>query len=426
MATGAISFVKYHPENTRIQRFIFTSIVIGMAIFLWEYTIPNANYVDFTKAYYLAGKNILSDPDALYLGKLPEFVNIPIVALLFYPFGLLDEGASVLVFLMLSMVTVLLVCAWIIRVGNYKEWQKWSVIWLFAACGPLMYSVRLGNMTHFLLPLIMVLIRWHKRFPIAAGLAAGLCAIIKLPLLLIGVYFLVRKMWRLAVGFWVIVFSLIASSIALFGLPLHVKWYQEAIGRYSGKVIGAYNVQSVNGFIAHLRVENHLFSWVESPYSWKFELLRIAFILPLVGCTVWYLRRAGAPTSKKSFSLELSAVLCLSILISPISWIHYFALLFIPGAFFLLDEEGAMASSWGRWRRYGLLAAFVCLLPPVFHTLPGASVPDFPIFAVIVRKVLVSHYFYGGVIFLWYCLASRQAAAGGGRGEQILVMADTI
>ena len=51
--------------------------------------------IDFTKAYHYAGRAILSDPATLYdCTRAQCYVNLPAIALLFVPFGLMTPLAA--------------------------------------------------------------------------------------------------------------------------------------------------------------------------------------------------------------------------------------------------------------------------------------------------------------------------------------------
>jgi hypothetical protein len=93
--------------------------------------------------------------------------------------------------------------------------------------------------------------------------------------------------------------------------------------------IGAYNVQNVNGFLAHVLTRRHLRDWYPIDAGARFWSAR----RPHGGT-----RRRRSPFMLASWEtaaarrIELWLVLCLTVLIAPISWTHYDLLLLIPGA----------------------------------------------------------------------------------------------
>lgn len=392
----------------------FTVLSMIMTYFMWNSTIPNTYYVDWFNAYHVAGQYILSRGEVaeVLLYKNLGFVNLPIVALLCAPLASLETSqiGNVLVVSAISFV----VGAVLILAKEYKSnaYGMRYVIWLLITSGPLYYSIRLGNVTHFLFLLFVISMLIYRSNPLLAGALSAVCAIIKPPFLLLGVFVIFRKWWGMAVGFWLTVFLVTLCSLFLFGLDLHVIWYQEVIARYSGTVIGAYNVQSINGFVAHLRNDNLLYSWVDFVPGWHFKLFRLAILGLILGPTGWILWRCGPPLTRRAFYLEFSVVICLSILIAPLSWIHYYFLVLIPvvmvsgHSLFVLEEKvQGGTKNWEPWMVH-LAILFTAL--PVIHTLPDAVVPNIPLVSYIIKHVLVSHYFFGGLIVLTYLLQERK------------------
>jgi hypothetical protein len=102
--------------------------------------------------------------------------------------------------------------------------------------------------------------------------------------------------------------------------------------------------------------------------------------------------------------VELSLVLCLTVLIAPISWTHYDLLLLIPGA--------ALVSQWaslGERSRVGLVAALVLIAPPVIVLSVQNRIGN-----ALYERLLVSHYFAGAVVLLAVLIAERQRIADAG------------
>jgi hypothetical protein len=393
-----------------VQVAALVMVSLAMALFLWEVTIPNANYVDFTLAYYEAGQDIISNPEALYKGRQPEFVNIPIVAYLFSPFNLVNINQAVQIMVFISVVASLGVCYLLFNIGSLQGYRRLLVILLVAANGPLFYSIRLGNTTHFVLLLLSIIMVLGHRMQLLTGALAAVCAIVKLPLMLFGLYYLFRRRWAMALGFWGTALVIISCSLFIFGLDLHLKWYLEIIQRYSGKTIGAYNIQSVNGFLAHLMPDNYLYSWQEFSTGLDFKLAQLVLLCLIVIPSGMILWRSGAPSDSKAFNLEFSIVLCVSILVSPISWIHYYLLLLAPLALLLSDGVFAISPMpvlVRKWRHRVLLVTIVLISLPVVHTLPDSIVPGIPVIEFLCKHVLVSHYFFGGLILLSVLLYTR-------------------
>ena len=126
---------------------VATASAIAFAIVSWGRATPLG---DFNKAYYPAGAMILSDPSRLYECDVSNlcFVNLPLVALLFTPLTMMarlpaqlrvhgDRARSA------------------VDSGGMahdsrarRAWRHRSaIVAAFALNGPLLYSIRLGNLT---------------------------------------------------------------------------------------------------------------------------------------------------------------------------------------------------------------------------------------------------------------------------------------
>jgi hypothetical protein len=107
---------------------------------------------DFKNAYYLAGRLALERPSWLYQGNcILGFTNIPVVALLFLPFSRLAYSTAVAVFTVLGAASVVAACCLMLKLTEARGWRRSAVIGLFAMNGPLCYSIKEGNSSHFFL-----------------------------------------------------------------------------------------------------------------------------------------------------------------------------------------------------------------------------------------------------------------------------------
>jgi hypothetical protein len=100
-----------------------------------------------------------------------------------------------------------------------------------------------------------------------------------------------------------------------------------------------------------------------------------------------------------------------SILLSPISWIHYYSLLICPAALLLAERVFVYQKEFetkGLWKRKVLILAVALMSLPVVHTLPDSVIPEITIIEPLIRHILVSHYFFGGFLLLGFLLYSRR------------------
>src|SRR6185295_9569563 len=248
-----------------------------------------------------------------------------------------------------------------------------------------------------------------------AGMILGAASLLKPPLALFLPYFLLRRQVRAAAVMAGVAALAVAASIALFGVELHQFWFREFVLTQGSRPIAAYNVQSVNGFLGHLLTRGHLRDWYPIDAGLRFRMLSAGLSAALVGAVAAACWRSGPPRAEAARRAELWLVLCLTVLVAPISWTHYDLLLLIPIAA-LLSRYASLD-----WRSRAALAAALALIAPPVVVL---SVQN-RIGNALYERVLISHYFAGAVLLLAILIAERMrlaAAELGGRSPHHRVM----
>ncbi len=355
--------------------------------------------IDFYKAYLYAGNAVLSQPSTLYdCNRGQCFVNLPIVALLFAPLAPLNPSIAGVAFSAAG--SVLLVAA-VRRMARGRSAD--TIVWIALLSGPIYYSVRIGNTTHMLLlPLLVAFGRLADGNGASrAGAILAALSLLKPPLALFLPYLVLRRHFRAAVVMGACAACIVAASIAWFGIDLHVFWFREFAINQGSRPIAAYNVQSVNGFLAHLLTRGHLRDWYPIDAGPRFSILSAALSAALVAAVLFECWRAGSPNTSAAHQVELGMVLCLTVLVAPISWTHYDLLLLIPGS--------ALVSRWAsleRPCRAGLAAALILIAPPVVVLSVQSRIGN-----ALYERLLVSHYFAGAVVLLSVLMAERQRIA---------------
>jgi alpha-1,2-mannosyltransferase len=385
----------------------------------WTVSEPAWLFSDFHKAYYPVGEMLLHE------GRLPTwqeeessavgFVNIPILGYLFVPLALLEENLAAWVFLGLGAAAGLAAWALLVRFAGLDRVRAAALLFLFLANGPLVNSLREGNTTHFvLLLMIAALLLWRRRAEFAAGLALGVCAVIKLPLLLLGVYFVLRGRWRVVAGGAVAVGTAALATLAAFGREIALGWYQACIEPFMSGVIPAFNVQSIDGFLMRLATGAALLEqWDPVPPSDGHRLVRAIAVGALFAGVFWLLwrgrRRApdavpAAPGARGP--LEFALVLNLALVTTPVAWTHYYLWLLLPFALYLGGRLPLPADAATRRLMWGGLA---------LSALPVVMVPIAPGWlGEVAARSAVSAWLAGGLAML-AALARGAARAASAR-----------
>jgi Glycosyltransferase family 87 len=372
---------------------------------LWHISEPAGLFDDFHKAYYPTADLLWREgpqptwfvDDDSELG----FVNIPVVAWLFVPLALLDEDTAAWVFLGFGYAASVAAWALLVRLGRPDAKMGPTLLFFFLVNGPLVYSLREGNITHFVLLLLVVaLVLWNERSEYAAGLVLGACAVLKLPLLLYGVYFLLRRRWKVVAGGATTIAFTVALSFLIFGIDINVGWYQNCIAPFLGRVVPAFNVQSIDGFLMRLSTgSEYLRYWqpvLPTILHRAVRLLMFAGVLCGIFLLLWRANdgkrpAGGAGALAALYILEYVMILNLSLVLSPLSWTHYYLLLLLPWGLYL---GGRLALPEGACDR-SLIWTGILL-----SSLPVVVVSSESDWAWFLSRSAVSAWLFGGLCML--------------------------
>lgn len=388
----------YNSEYKKLEGiswFRFFVIILIITVIYWIISEPQKPFGDFTKAYYLAGQQILENPSSLYnrLNGNLTFVNIPIIALLFTPFSMFSKSIAVLIMTALGTLANLAACYLAIRLARINGWKRLALIVFFAANGPLYYNLKMGNTTQYVLLLLLgTIFCFRAKQNIWAGVLTAIAALIKLPFLLFGLYFVFRKYWHVLIGFIITLSVVLGTSFLLFGIDLHITWYSQCIEPYLGKPLAAFNIQSIDGFLARILTTNSLQNWTPIEVGFSFKLVKYLLVSLILGTAIWIGWKCSRFSDSQSEATEFSIVLCLCILLSPISWTHYYLVLLIPLALYLGNE---LNMPKGRFWSGAIIINFIFLSLPIVN---------FESNSLIVR-ILASHYFISGTFLMFILLA---------------------
>jgi Glycosyltransferase family 87 len=392
----------------RIALFVSFFVVTIIAVWRIKYKILGATdpyiFRDFLYAYYPAGRLIIEEPSKLFAftraadGTLQPviygFVNLPIIAYLFTPFSFLGQNVANILYFGLGIAAVILSTWMLVRLAKLKGWQLALFVVLVGINAPIFNSLWLGNSTHILFPiLIAVFICFRGQKYSWSGLFLAITGLIKIPLCLPLLYFILKQRWLAVAGFIATITGVLLASILVCGLPLNITWFESCILSFSGKAVAGDTLQSVDSFLIRLLSQASIDSFDPIEVDWRFKLLRYSLFAFLMGGTVLTVLRSRRGELAAIQNLEFSSFLTLALVVSPISWTHYYLLLLLPIALYL---GGCLAipKQWPWTLAMGLSIALV--IAPNVRTSPL----DHPLVNIFTRHFLVSHYFWGGVLML--------------------------
>jgi hypothetical protein len=368
----------------------------AMVVFLWRHCDPqHLLFSDFLKAFNPATKviaNLGHDPN-----RAPVFVNIPIVALVFTP---MLAGSAVLdswIAAGIGVVSVAIAAFLLGRAAKLGPWEYLILAGLIVSCGPLMNSFREGNCTHILFLVMTLVLVLHQagRNATAAMLAAS-CAWIKLPLFLTGGFFLIQRRRKAFAVFCATAIIILLASILLFGWHMNAQWFHKVVQPSIFMPLGAYNVQSVNGVLARLVFgRKYLWNWEPIPVGLAFKVVSGLTVLAILGITAWGLGPSRRDRSPASRQRELCLLIVTAMLVTSLSWTHYYLFMLMPAAL-MLGETWRNATdkttAWIFW-----IGMLLCLTPLHFIHYPHWWLGG------IEARVFSSRTFLGGAL-IWVAL----------------------
>lgn len=395
-------------RNPQPRVLLGAGMAIAAVIFVYTFymSAPDRYFSDFLKAYWEGGRAAWQGPDAvaaLFTEGAEGFINLPIIAYLFAPFALLPGMPAALVFTLIGLVMTLAAWAFLCRAANLDTQQKAVLLVVFAAFGPLIYSIREGNTSHMALAAVALAFVWQReRRDLAAGALLGAAALLKLPLLLFGIYYALRGRWRVVAGGLGVCVGAALLSLLVFGWQTHVDWYVNSVAPYTRDPVSAWNVQSVAGALLRLELgAGSTHDWSPRHMSQLFTVGPAVLLMALAAAAALVPHRARVATAPGETALETEflIVLMLAAIASPLSWTHYYAWMLMPAAFFIARSPhiaGGVAP-----RVLGWLAIALATAPSTPLIFENALIED------LAARFGNSRVLAGGLIMLGLLLWSR-------------------
>ena len=258
----------------------------------------------------------------------------------------------------------------------------------------------------------------------------GLAATIKLPLLLIGAYFVVRRRWMIVAGGGTAIAIAVLLSLAAFGIDDHIRWYNDTIGLTMGKAVPAFNAQSIDGFLMRLWTgTEELYYWLPIDPEPEHKIARYMILALLGGGFAWLIfrsERLGLISAKPGPAtphdlMQISIVLMLGLAISPLSWTHYYCFALIPAGLYLGGKLPLPSDSKTRalfWTGYALTT--LPLIMPKIEVVPEVP-PGW--LAELAARTIISAWLFGCLLMIavfaragWMATAEKQPSPAPAHG----------
>jgi alpha-1,2-mannosyltransferase len=411
-AAGVVVINRVISESASIwTRALVAAAMVLMSLAAFWLSTPPQVFFDYLFAYYPAGLAVLhNDANALRTLTGPAFVNMPVVAYAFAPFALLGPkiGAA-----LLSTIGIILVAiAWfiLVRLARLGTRERWLLALIFIGNGPLINGIKFANTSYFILFALVAALHFIRAGRSwLAGILLGVSAVVKPPILLFAVFFLLRRDLRGLLGFLGSCGVIILLSLGSFGWADNMLWLEKCVLQFRHQWLTGFTVQSVPAFIFRFNAAPAVLTdWsAHAPtlgqQIWADAIIGVLFVIAAVVYTRSAVRSQHmSASSDTKRDLQFLLVLCLCLVTSPLSWSHYYAWLLLPMAFFLgRDLPHSVGTRWLAWLGIALI------VPPVIWPVSSPS----SLVMLVYTSIIESRLLLGGII--WFCIVAWQLSRAG-------------
>jgi Glycosyltransferase family 87 len=243
-------------------------------------------------------------------------------ALFFAPFGMLDFDAAAVLWAVVLLAS-LVGAVWILGV------RDWRVLGVVLSSAPVIGAIGIGTLTPLLILLVALAWRWRDTVWVVAGALAAAIAL-KLFLWPLVVWLAATRRWAAAVA------ATVLASVVTFAAWGVLGW--DGLRAYPELARRLVDVVGDRGFsLVAFGVGSGLPQALAELLPWLVGLLLLA------AAVVVAVRREA--DEAVTFSIALVAAIALT----PIVWLHYFALLVVPLALASPTLSLAWGSMWLFW-----------------------------------------------------------------------------
>jgi hypothetical protein len=315
-----------------------------------------------TLTYFLMAKAILAGLNPyLPLNELAQrFVGFaspmthpapctPITALLFIPIALFGYNNSVIIWtfielLLIGVIAYLLIILWS---GKPNVLGGIFLFFLLLAWYPVMVDVLSGQLSVLLTFLLLAsLLALRKDRKILAGVLIGLSVAIKIITWPLIIFFALKKDWKTLLASVITVISLNLVPLAILGLKSMMEYYLQI----SMQVSAVYH-----GFLKNYSLWSIGYRLFEGSGSVGKDLISAPPLVNLPSIAPWVSAGlaaafliAGLIMAIRVMDMEIafSIIICVIVLVSPITWDHYYVMLIISVVVLLHNLSKQSFPTW--------------------------------------------------------------------------------
>ncbi len=330
---------------------VFWALVGGPICLLWGLALvvrlspPYRHLHDFVQEWTSARNFFVGQPIYLRLSEsIPQHLGSnyqahvidvnahpPASVLLTLPFAKLDYGSAYLAWNLLSLL-MLALSLWLIMRPQGLRYSPWSIVpilVLILTSNSLAQQVNQGQLN--LVLLLLLTLAWsagRSNLLLLSGALIGAAAAIKLFPAFLGLYFLCRRQWQGVIGMGLAFVGLNVLTGAILGWGVFAAYFVDVVPQV-GQFRDFWPNASIAGFWSKLfdsRSGHAIPLWQNALLASSGTILCCLLVTGAVAWKCWWAK--GRAASDHAFALCVIAML----LVSPITWDHYFLLLVLPFA----------------------------------------------------------------------------------------------
>jgi hypothetical protein len=376
---------------------------------------------------YITDLSRIGDPLGLEIRPLIHTTSMPTFLFLFAPFAHVSEPACYWIWFAINVASLAAAMVLLIRGTELDSWLKSVLAVMMLLYTPLDDQIAYAQAQILILLMLVLIMRWLARGNDAgAGLLLALAAALRAYPAVLVLYLLIRRRWRAlaatVAGSIVIGLITIAGigwpltqsglvTIAGVGGPPALRYLSSANLQNSYRSMADPINVAVSAFVTRLFWDSFGIG-----LSRRLDLLRLATVACTQLAILWLSIKAtwrSLPLDELDCAFGLWVVT--AIILSPLAWIHYMVLLFIP---FMQIAVAAYRGRCGSGVLWMALASYLILPISVALREPAARWGGLIFYRFVSESVFLS-------LLLAYAAAYRLTVEAGRREVSLRLQVET-
>lgn len=290
-----------------------------------------------------------------YTQKFFDYYNYPPPAtLFFYAFTLLPINTSEFIFTGLSVLSLFISLLLLLKLTKQKInfYMLLAIGYLLLRFSPTRLTLTLGQVNLIVLLLMLLAFYFSKKRQFISGITLALAFIFKFTPIFLLLFFILKKQWRVILGFIYTVTLLHFFAILIFGWNLTWYYYAQVLPRLLSQTSLhtaqlTYMNQSLTALLGRLGI---------------FDTAHTLFKLVIVLLLIWFTARK--PLNFSTYSLFL---MLMTVIVPTFAWQHHYVFL-IPAIFLLGIRHWALGISAYLLLTFTIGPTFPAYANPFIHS----------------------------------------------------------